>query len=406
MELDFVRWGRLMDNKFIEPLEPCISWLHDIPNKQIFRGMPSQGFDNNGVFAKIKTSANKENTYQVITSYPSESPNQYYEHSDGENFYGGTVRTEIKFTDRNQHYLLDDNTRGRFNPKTTLNSKGKVCLNFKVRPVNNIFHKDSNRAKAVFQLFPQPHSVTQMNKFDYVKITKTSDDEYLTNYPEPFCQILFAKDKLWLKLNVASYIDGDKEKPLNAKFYLDHPQGDPDIKGKSVEEAKQEGFVRAWQLKDFSDSINEHNGSDQWTDVWLTIDPSNNYIECSIDNDPVPRVRFKGTLHKPYYVIHNNKNTNKEIDNYGYYFKSGLVTTLNKNKPESETKNNIVWLSDLFAGDSYDQIRQYRKQPDFFDMRVYRSPIWDNPNMEKINELYKQIYLDPQKAWEESFNKS
>ena len=395
-----------MDNKFIEPLEPCISWLHDIPNKQIFRGMPSQGFDNNGVFAKIKTSANKENTYQVITSYPSESPDRYYEHSDGENFYGGTVRTEVKFTDRNQHYLLDDNTRGRFNPKTTLNSKGKVCLNFKVRPVNNIFHKDSNRAKAVFQLFPQPHSITQMNKFDYVKITKTSDDEYLTNYPEPFCQILFAKDKLWLKLNVASYIDGDKEKPFNAKFYLDHPQGDPDIKGKSVEEAKQEGFVRAWQLKDFSDSINEHNGSDQWTDVWLTIDPGNNYIECSIDNDPVPRIKFKGILHKPYYVIHNNKNTNKEIDNYSYYFKSGLVTTLNKNKPESETKNNIVWLSDLFAGNSYDQIKQYHKRPNSFDMRVYRNPIWDNPSMEKMNELYKEIYVDPQKAWEEGFNKS
>ena len=168
MELDFVRWGRLMDNKFIEPLEPCTPWLHDIPNKQVFRGMPSQGFDNGDMFAKIKTSANKENTYQVITSYPSESPDRYYEHSDGENFYGGTVRTEIKFTDRNQHYLLDDNTRGRFNPKTTLNSKGKVCLNFKVRPVNNIFHKDSNRAKAIFQLFPHPHSVTQMNKFDYV----------------------------------------------------------------------------------------------------------------------------------------------------------------------------------------------------------------------------------------------
>ena len=395
-----------MNNKFTKLLEPCTPRLHDIKNKQIFRGMPSQGYNNNGEFAKIKSSANKENTYQVITSYPSESPDQYYEHSDGENFYGGTVRTEIKWTSRNQQYLLDDNTQGRFNPKATLTKKGKVCLNFKVKPVNNIFHENSNRAKAVFQIFPQPHSVTEMNKFDHVKITKTSDDEYVTNYAEPLCQVLFAKDKLWLKLNVGSYIDSDKEKPFNAKFYLNHPQGDPDIKGKSVEEAKQEGFVRAWQLKDFSDSINEHNGSDQWTDVWLTIDPNNNYIECSIDNDPVPRIKFKGTLHKPYYVIHNNKNTNKEINDYSYYFKSGLVTTLNKNKPKSETTNNIVCLSDLFAGDSYDQIRQYHKQPNFFDMRVYRSPIWDNPITEKIDELYKEIYADPQKAWEEGFNKS
>ena len=83
-----------------------------------------------------------------------------------------------------------------------------------------------------------------------------------------------------------------------------------------------------------------------------------------------------------------------------------MVTTSNKNNPESETTNNIVCLSDLFAGDSYDQIRQYHKQPDFFDMRVYRSPIWDNPSTEKIDELYKEIYADPQKAWEDSFNKS
>ena len=83
-----------------------------------------------------------------------------------------------------------------------------------------------------------------------------------------------------------------------------------------------------------------------------------------------------------------------------------MVTTLNKNKPESETMNNIVWLSDLFAGDSYDQIRQYHKQPNTFDMRVYRSPIWDNPIMEKRNELYIKNYVDPQKRWEEGFIKS
>ncbi len=387
-------------------LEACVPHIHHLRNKEIFRGVPSGGYLNEGEFAKIKPLVDNQNIYQVVTSYPNPKADRYYEHTDGDTFYGGTIRTEVKFTDRKQHYLFDNNTLGRFNPKPLVKKKSRMCVNFKVRPVNNIFHENSNRAKVIFQIFPQPHSTSKIDEVDYVKITKTSDDEYLTNYPEPFCQILFAKNRLWLKLNVGSYVDKDKEKPLNAKFYLNHPQGDPDIKGKSVEEVKKEKFVRAWHLKDFSDSINEHKGSDQWTDVWLTVDPDNNYIECSVDNNPVPRIKFKGNLHKPYYVIHNNKNTKKEITDYGYFFKSGLVTTLNKDKPESETMNNIVWISDLFIGDSYNQIRQYHKQPDSFDMRVFRSSVWDYPDMEERDKLYKKLFIDPQKAWEERFNKA
>lgn len=385
-------------------LEICAPRIHHIKNKQIFRGMPSGGYANKGEFAKIKPLVDKQNIYQVVSTYPPETNQQYYEHTDGKEFYGGTVRTEIKFTDRNQYYY-NNNEIGRYHPKSLLMKQGKICINFKVRPVKDIFHKDSNRAKIVFQVFPQPHSITEMNNYDYKKITKFTDDEYATNYPEPLCQVLFAKDKLWLKLNVGSYVDG-KEKAFNAKFYLNHPQGDTDIKGKSVEEAKQIGFVRAWQIKDFSNSINEHKGSDQWTDVWLTVDPGNDQVECSVDDEITPCVKFKGSLHKPYYVIHNDKNTSKEIDNYTYLFKSGLVTSQNNGKPASETTNNIVWLSDIFAGESYKQIQQYQKQPDAFDLKTYRHPIWDNTNPSEGKELFKKYFIDPQLEWQESFNKS
>lgn len=386
-------------------LEICIPHIHHIKNKQLFRGMPSGGYLNNGEFAKIKPLVDNQNIYQVVSTYPADTNQQYYEHTDGKKFYGGTIRTEIKFTDRNQYYY-NNNDIARYHPKPLLMKQDKICINFKVRPVKDIFHKDSNRAKIVFQIFPQPHSITQMNKYHYSKITKTSNDEYVTNYPEPLCQVLFAKDKLWLKLCVGSYVADNKERPFNAKFYLDHPQGDPDIKGKDIEEAKQDGFVRAWQLKDFSNSINEHKGSDQWTNVWLTVDPSDNQIECSVDDEITPRIKFKGRLHKPYYVIHNDKNTRTEIDNYGYYFKSGLITSQNNGKPASETNNNIVWVSDIFAGESYEQIRQYQKQPDAFDLKTYIHPIWDNPNPSEGRELFKKYFQEPQIEWQEGFNKS